>query len=362
MNATSPVEAIPETPYRAPAAPAGATDQPLAHLGSSGGPADFLLIGGGFFGYAREISALLERQGRKVLWFDDRPALDTLTKAAVRLAPRVIARKLEAFVTRIVERARAESIREVLVIKGEALSPAALRRLRAALPRARFTLYFWDSYLNMPKDSPEKVAIFDRAFSFDPEDTARDQRLRYRPLFFLDEYNNLPTLEQDIDLLFFGTAHGDRYPVLRRLARSLPAGIRFEMVLYFPSKAIYGIRRVLDPRLWSASRDEFIFTPLSRAEIRRLVARTRAVVDIERPIQTGFTMRSVETLGAGRKLVTTNPSVLKADFYNPDNMVVIDRQRPAIPARLFERPYVAPPTDIMRRYSLSGWVGEVLAE
>ena len=33
--------------------------------------ADFLLIGGGFFGYAEEIAATLDRRGRRVRWFEE---------------------------------------------------------------------------------------------------------------------------------------------------------------------------------------------------------------------------------------------------------------------------------------------------
>jgi len=169
-------------------------------------------------------------------------------------------------------------------------------------------------------------------------------------------------LKQDIDLLFFGTAHGDRYPVLKSLSDALASNIRFEIVLYLPSQAIYAVRRVLDPRLWSARRSEFIFSPLSKGDIQSLVARARAVVDIERSVQAGLTMRSVEALGAGRKLVTTNRRVLDADFFNPNNVAVIDRRSPELPARFLERPYAPPRPDILHRYSLSGWVQEVLVE
>jgi hypothetical protein len=323
-------------------------------------PADLLLIAASFFGYAREIVNALEQRGRTVLWFEDRPAVDTATKATLRIAPGLLAKKADVYFEQIAERARAEAIRDVLVIKGEALSCAAIRSLRAALPAARFTLYFWDGYGNMPKDSSAKVPLFDRAFTFDPTDAATDRRLRYRPLFFLDAYANLPAAQPDIDLLFFGTAHGDRYTVLRRLSRVLPPEVRFEKVLYFPSQLIYATRRMLDPRLRGARRSEFIFKPLGKPDVLRLVSRARAVVDVERHVQTGLTMRTMETVGAGKKLVTTNSKVVEADFYDPDNIAVIDRKSPTLPAAFFERPYRSLPPPLLRRYSLSGWLEEVL--
>ena len=323
--------------------------------------ADFLLICGGFFGYAKEIAATLGRRGRRVRWFEDRPAVDNLTKVLVRLAPALVSAKAEAYFDTIIEAVRSQPIRDVLVIKGESLSPAAIRRLRQALPQARFTLYFWDSYRNMPANSAEKVPLFDKAFSFDPLDAAADPRLSYRPLFFLDDYAHLPQRPKDIDVLFFGTVHTDRYPVLKRLDRALPAGVRFDKVLYFPSKAVYRARRLFAPAFWRARRDEFIFKPLGKGDIQALIARARIVVDVERSVQAGLTMRTMEMLGAGKKLITTNPQVRQADFFDPSNIAVIDRLRPVLPAGFLSAPYVAQPAERLQRYSLSGWLDEVLA-
>jgi hypothetical protein len=322
--------------------------------------AEVLLIATDFFGYAREIASLLESRGRKVLRFEDRPATDTFTKAALRIAPSLLAAKADAYFAEIAAHVRTQPIRDVLVIKGEALSVPAIRLLREALPTARFTLYFWDGYGNMPADSSQKVGLFDRALTFDPVDARKDARLAYRPLFFPDRYAQLTAIRQDIDLLFVGTAHGDRYPILRRLARALPPQLRFEQILYFPSRLIYRVRRIFDPRLRGARRSEFIFKPLGREEMLRLLARARVVVDIERPVQTGLTMRTFEALGAGRKLVTTNSSILEADFYNPANVTVIDRHKPAVDTAFLAAPYVSPPASVLRRYTLSGWLDEVL--
>jgi hypothetical protein len=106
---------------------------------------DFLFISASFFGYATAIKARLEQGGRHVIWFEDRPATDTATKALLRLSPTLVAGKTERYFDHIIEQVRQHAIRDVLVIKGEALTVEAIRRLKAALPEARFTLYFWDS-------------------------------------------------------------------------------------------------------------------------------------------------------------------------------------------------------------------------
>jgi hypothetical protein len=321
---------------------------------------DLLLIGGGFFGYADEIARALRLRGRNVVRFEDRPALDTMTKSLLRVAPSLVAAKSEAYFEGIIAKMRDQPIRDILVIKGEALSPKSIERLRSAMPQARLTLYFWDSYRNMPKDSPEKLSLFDKCFTFDPDDAEADRRLNYRPLFYVDDYASLPQREPDIDLLFLGTIHSDRYAILKRLSNSLPSHVRFEKILYFPSRIVYAARRIGDPQFWGASKREFVFQPLSKPDIQNLIARSRVVVDIERSVQSGLTMRTIEMLGAGKKLLTTNPHVARADFFNPNNIAVIDRRFPIVDPLFMKSAYEPPVAELLKSYSLSGWLDEVL--
>lgn len=322
--------------------------------------ADCLLIAPSFFGYADEIKAGLLRRGVRALWFNDRPAEDTLTKILIRISPKLQRKKAELHFEKVIEAARKHPISEILVIKGTALSVASIRRMREAFPKARFTLYFWDSYKNMPADSHAKVGLFDRAFTFDPVDAKNDLRLEYQPLFYLDEYAHLPDVAKDIDLFFFGTIHSDRYKVLTQLEKSLPAHVKVKKILYFPSRLVYWGRRVFDPSFWGARKSEFIFKPVPKAELRDLLARSRAVIDIERPIQSGLTMRTLETVGARKKLVTTNPFAQQSDIYKPGNVLVIQRAAMSVPQDFFDLPFESLGPEVEAKYSLAGWLNVVL--
>lgn len=319
-----------------------------------------LIIAPDFFGYAKEIQACLTRRGVSSVWFDDRPATDTLTKALIRISPRLQRGKAERYFDDVIRQAQQHPITEVLVIKGQALSCEAIQRMKAAFPQARFTLYFWDSYKNMSADSRNKVQFFDRAFTFDPVDAGNDPRLEYRPLFYLDEYARLPAVEKDIDLFFFGTVHSDRYKVLSQLERALPAGVRVKKILYFNSRLVYWARRLFDPSFWGATESEFVFKPVAKAELRALLARSRAVIDIERPIQSGLTMRTLETVGAHKKLVTTNPFAQRSDIYRPSNVLVIDRTGMKVPKEFFDTDFEPLGAILEQKYSLDGWLDEVL--
>jgi hypothetical protein len=320
---------------------------------------DTLLISSDFFGYPQEIVNALEARGRSVIWYGDRPATDTATKALIRLSPKLIERRSAAYFDRIFREAAQHDIRDVVVIKGEALSVDTIHRMRAFFPKARHTLYFWDSYRNMPNGSADKVDLFDRVFSFDIADVEADRRLTYRPLFYIEKYADVGNCEQDIDLLFIGTAHSDRVAVLDRIAQAIPPGYDFRKILYARSHLLHRIQNLVSAPYRRTDERDFIFAPIPKTEVQQLIGRARIVVDIERSIQTGFTMRTIEMLGASRKLITTNPSITKADFYHPQNQYYVDRNAPVIDPAFLETPWHPMDASLLRHYSLSGWIDDV---
>lgn len=318
-----------------------------------------LVIGASFFGYVSRLIAALEARGRRPVWFEDRPGIDTFSKFVVRVAPKLLEGRISAHVGDIIEQVRQHPIKDVLVIKGEAISTEHVQAMRRLFPDAKFTLYLWDSYGNMPPNTKAKVSSFDAAYSFDPRDVDSDKRLSYRPLFYLPEFTALDPVETDIDLLFLGTVHSDRFEVTERLARSLPPEIRFERVCYFPSKKLFYVKRTFRPGYWRSRIEDFVFTPIPRAKVLNYLARARAVLDIERAVQTGYTMRTIEAFGASKKLATTNPAIVQADFHHDGNQIVLDRVRPRIPAEFLQTEY-RPVSDVaVRRYSLDSFLSDL---
>jgi hypothetical protein len=150
--------------------------------------------------------------------------------------------------------------------------------------------------------------------------------------------------------------------VAQRLERALPAGLNFSKVFYLRSKLAYDAQRLIDADLRREPAESFTTVSVSASEVADLMARSRAVLDIERPIQTGYTIRTLEVLASGRKLITTNPQLLNADFYDPRNIAVIDRNAPEIPSEFFSSPYVPVPEEVLERYSLGHWVDDVLPD
>lgn len=78
--------------------------------------------------------------------------------------------------------------------------------------------------------------------------------------------------------------------------------------------------------------------------------------------QQGLTQRVFDSLILQKKLITTNANVASYDFYNPNNILIIDRNIVNIPVDFFERDYKKVEIKIIEKYSIKNWVDTLLGE
>lgn len=318
-----------------------------------------LLIAPRFFGYDEAIARELGRRGARVDAMPDRPFDSPWYHAAARFFPHKVRQATERHYRRLLDGFLPGEYDHVFVVNGQTVSPRLLSELRASNPKARFTFYLWDSVANRGH-SLELVPMFDRAFSFERA-TAAQHGLRFRPLFS-DDHATASGMPEEFDISFIGTAHSDRHRIVERIDQSLPKGTRRFWFLYLKARWVLAAYRVTNPAFRGAREETFRFSPMPRAESQRIFEATRAILDIEHDRQTGLTMRTLEVLCAGKKLVTTNADIRAYAFYDPARVEVIDRHQPAIRSGFLDS--AAPPlaADIRYRYSIAGWIDELLAD
>lgn len=321
--------------------------------------ARILLIAPRFFGYDEAIAAELRRQGAHVVSLPDRPLLSPWYHAAARFAPGPISRATERLYRRRLKDLGPEPYDRVLVVNGQTVTPRLIRDLRQAHPAADFVYYLWDSLANRP-GALALAALFDRAYTFEPK-TAMQHGLRFRPLFFDGSSAQPDMIESEFDISFIGTAHTDRHVVIERLDAALAPGVRRLWYLYIPARWVLAAYRLTNAHFRRARAGRFRFAPLPRAESQRIFERSRAILDIEHAKQIGLTIRTFETLGAGKKLVTTNPAIVDYAFYDPEVIAVIDRRSPQIPPRFLDSDATPLPAAVRARYSIAGWIEELFA-
>ncbi len=324
---------------------------------ASEGKGRALLVAPRFFGYEREIRDQLASDGWAVDMLPDRPFDSSALKAVTRVYPALTAPAANRYYVAQLRQLAATRYDLILVVQGESISEPTLRMLRTEFPDARMVFYTWDSISNKPYSS-RQLPLYDECFSFDPAD-ARHYGVRFRPLFFTPGFERTAPARFDLDISFVGTIHSDRYRIVQRVARQVPDATRACWYLYLQAPWMYAARKVFTRTIDGATRAEFRFVPLARDTVQGIFLNSRAVLDIEHPKQLGLTMRTIEALGSQTKLVTTNAAVRDYDFFDPDNIAVVDRAAPRIPPGFLSDPYRPVAAAIHERYRLATWVREV---
>lgn len=319
-----------------------------------------LFISPSFFGYEIAIKKRLSELAQKVDYFDERPANNFWSKALIRINRNFISHYISQYYESIYQKVRNCVYDYVLVVNIEAMPLSFLSRLRVLNPQATFILYMWDSIF-YKKRTVDHLASFDRLFSFDQDDCEKYPMLKFRPLFFLNEYKDVAQCcDYEYDFSFIGTAHSDRYALIQKIQNQLKdMCLKSYWYLYLQDWKLFFWNKLTNSAFIKAQLHDFRYTPLSKDEVLEIVRKSKVVIDIQHPKQVGLTMRTIEMLGAQRKLVTTNASIRNYDFFQEDNILVIDRKKPQITESFVRKDYKILDDNIYFKYSLDGWLEDI---
>lgn len=321
---------------------------------------NILLISVKFFNYEVLIKHELEKMGASVSLFDERPSNSFFSKAIIRIKKEMYSVKINQYFNEIIEKIKNKKYDYFLLIKGEATPKFFLDFLKTNNPGIKFIFYTYDSFKNN-SNGLDILTYFDAKFTFDSQDAIKYQ-MSFRPLFFAQDYGDLNGSNKNFqyDLAFIGTAHSDRYSISEK-AKSWCVEHQLKMFTFYysPSKLLFKYRKATDKNFKNFDYNKISFNSLSHHEIIDVYKNTKVILDINHPGQDGLTMRTFETLGAGRKLITTNPKIKKYPFYDPQNIYIIEREAIKFDESFFLTYFKEMNSEIRESMSLKGWINEV---
>ena len=306
--------------------------------------------------YGLAIREELQRRGADVFLFDERPSQNSITKIVIRLFKNSVPQLFDNYINKVIGDIGEKQIDYILICRGEAFTPLTIEHLREAFPKAKVILYLWDILAYCDKRNIIKCC--DRAFSFDPEDVENNDGLTFRPTFYVNQYSQMVHKAASYDICFIGTVYPPRQKAIRRLTASFQEqGLCFFRYMYVPSVIVY-MRNLIKGfpffHIWQVK-----FNPLDISGITEILSESLSIIDINPPVQKSLSTRPYEALAARRKYITTNKEIKEYDFYNENNIFVLDINHPVIPKSFFTKPFVDIPQDIMYKYSVRGLVDDL---
>jgi len=288
-----------------------------------------LLIAPDYHNYNLNIAAAYKNLGAEVTSFSQDPDTVLFTNFYLsRLERFSLFKKLYRYEVnkknkKILSSIKRKDFDHVVVIKGDLLSDDTLSQLKNSLPNANFVLFQWDSikYYNYL----HRIKYFNSVFSFDYADCIQNNQIKYLPLFYSPEYEKIASLtniKYEHDLFFLGFNHTIRVKIIH------------EMIRFFEEKELrYSINLMttISEKIQLMKKNSKIncfFKSLNFNQFSDKYSKSKAIIDISPPHQTGLPMRIIEAVGANKKIVTTNSNIINETFYDPKMIFIWGKDNP----------------------------------
>ena len=315
-----------------------------------------------YFGYEKEIISTLEILGANVDHLIDVPFDSTLLKAIIRVIPNIANNRAASIYKKQLRNLGINNYDFIFIIIGETISERFLNSLKKNNPDAKLILFIWDSIKNNRRNLVPKFKIYDKVLSFQKED-AKKYNILFSPLFFITSFSAIERQipeDFEFDLSFFGTAHADRPKIVQNLIQNLPSIVKFHSYLFLHSRWLFRLYKLIYSPYFGIKEENINYQRVTKDYIAEVYSKSKAVLDIQHPKQTGLTIRTFEVLASGRKLITTNSDIVNYEFYSADRILIIDRKNPIISTDFLFKEIAPISNEFLEKYSLKSWLFEVL--
>ena len=317
-----------------------------------------LFISPEFFGIEKSLISAMENYGYNVSWYDERSIRSSFARALNSVSNMFFCFQSDKYYQRIIESIDTQ-VDIILIVKGDMVSKNTIDLLRKRFPNAELILYLWDPVRNIKGILP-KLKYYDRIISFEPKD-CKEYGFEFRALFCdIEKVINYSHKESVYDVSFYGTMYGDRFRIVHLMNEFCKLhNKRFYSFCFLRGKFMNLFYYLTNSGYRMLGSKAISYRPKSSREIAEIIKSTKVVLDINDIHQEGLTIRTLETIANGKKIITTNSDIMNYDFYNQNNIFVIDRDNVDIPEDFFQSDYEPIPENILEKYTAQGWVKDV---
>lgn len=323
-----------------------------------------LLIAPVFYDYEKEIKEELELKGYNVT-FISLHIFNSYLKYVMTLIKK-ISRKLYYqiykfyFKKKILQNGN-NSFDKIIVINGETLTREAIKSIKKTFLKNKEELYL---YIWVPISRNLELLEFSKeysqVFSFEEKD-CKNYGFRFLPNFYSSYFSNKvfqkEKIEKTKDIFFMGIYRKDRYELKEKIEK---LNLNTDILLYHNRISYYLKKFFKYSEYKGIKSSKLVFLKMDRKEIYQRILQAEVLLDNSEIGQEGLTQRILDSLVLKKKVITTNSNVTTYDFYNPNNILVINLENPEITSKFFDKPYTDIDEKIIKKYSLERWVNYLL--
>ena len=149
--------------------------------------------------------------------------------------------------------------------------------------------------------------------------------------------------------MFIVISPDNRIKILNKIAEQLDAiNIKYKFIVV-SNKRPAELHKNIEHRSSKVTSDE----------LKNYLEKSKIILDLIREGHNGLSFRIFESLAYQKKLITTNQTIKKYNFYNPKNIKVIDINNTNIDSSFFLEKYKVLDENVYYKYTISNFVETV---
>jgi len=244
---------------------------------------------------------------------------------------------------------------QILVLNPDTFDLSTLEKIRKKSDR--LVTYLYDSLDRFPVEK-EKLNLFDKIFSFDIADTQKYCFEKLTNYIYLPHVEN-GEQETKIDLFYITSYDNKRVTFIKLLTKKLSElSLKFQIIVIGKK----GWKHQLKNIFFTVPENLHIVFGIKKVDHSKLpeyYRNSKALLDLTRENQYGLSFRVFEAMALEKKIITDNEFIKSYDFYNPNNILVLNETCSNLDKSFFELPYEKIPEEIYYKYTLDNWVNKV---
>lgn len=230
----------------------------------------------------------------------------------------------------------------------------------------RYIAYLYDSITRSKMPIEHLLeGIFDEIYSFDSSDVEKYRFIKTNNYIYTEKQKikqNHILKTQVLNISSFDK----RFETINKIANKLSElNISFKFVLI--NKTIffkilnYKFNRIFNSKKYPKINSKIIFQPkrISLENLKKEYLGANIILDLVQENQSGLSFRVFEAMALEKKLITNNQSIKDYDFYNSNNILVVDDKLTNIEKDFFETEYLSLNDKIFDNYTVEKWVERV---
>lgn len=243
----------------------------------------------------------------------------------------------------------------LLIVFDTYLNLQYIVRLKKKYPDKQIVCWCWNPINKKNKEAFRQIGNVVPVWSYSPADCKR-YGMKYNTQFFFDSLipDHAPGADEPKasgsapKALFIGREKSKRAEMLERIFSELEASGAVVEKHLVKKLDRHGILKYV-------TRENLI----PYRDVLKMTADADILIDCYGSDTAGCSLRPLESMFFGKKLVTDNPSLMEYDFYDSHNIYVFGHEDRSL-KEFMEEPFVPVPDEIKNEYRFSRWLQRFL--